>query len=345
LLDASRSDWHDVEPAIFGTLLERALDPVERHKLGAHYTPRAYVERLVMPTIIEPLREEWNAVKAAAVTLARNGDLDKAVDEVKAFHRRLCETRVLDPACGSGNFLYVTLEHLKRLEGEVISALDDFGERQGVFELELLTVDPHQLLGLEVNPRAAAIADLVLWIGYLQWHFRTRGDAAPREPVLRKFCNIECRDAVLAYDRREIVRDEHGEPVTRWDGRTYKKHPVTGEDVPDENAQVPLYVYVNARKAEWPEADYVIGNPPFIGNKRMRFTLGDGYAATLRETYADVPDTVDYVMYWWNQAAAKARFGKIKQFGFITTNSITQTFNRKVIETYTSEGGISLRFA
>src|SRR5581483_11518228 len=245
LIDAGEKEWRDVEPAIFGTLLERALDPIERHKLGAHYTPRAYVERLVMPTIIEPLREEWNAVKAAAVTLARNGDLDKAVDEVKAFHRRLCETRVLDPACGSGNFLYVTLEHLKRLEGEVISALDDFGERQGVFELELLTVDPHQLLGLEVNPRAAAIADLVLWIGYLQWHFRTRGDAAPREPVLRKFCNIECRDAVLAYDRREIVRDEHGEPVTRWDGRTYKKHPVTGEDVPDENAQVPLYVYVN----------------------------------------------------------------------------------------------------
>ncbi len=346
LIEASRADWREVEPAIFGTLLERALSPVERHKLGAHYTPRAYVERLVMPTVIEPLREEWQAVLAAAITLANAGKLEDAAEAVKDFHRHLCEVRVLDPACGSGNFLYVTLEHLKRLEGEVINALNDFDARQAAFELEGWAVDPHQLLGLEVNPRAAAIADLVLWIGYLQWHFRTRGDAKPAEPVLRKFRNIECRDAVLAYDSVEIVTGEDGQPVTRWDGRTMKTHPVTGEDVPDDAARVPLYRYINARKAEWPAADYVVGNPPFIGNWRMRSALGDGYTETLRQLYGEIPESCDYVMFWWDKAAELARRGQIKRFGLITTNSLRQTFNRRVIQKYLDgKEPLSLLFA
>src|SRR5690606_21988638 len=109
-------------------------------------------------------------------------------------------------------------------------------------------------LGIEVNPRAAAIAELVLWIGYLQWHFRTRGRTMPAEPVLKNFRNIECRDAVLAWDKIELARDEAGKPITRWDGRTYKTSPVTGEDVPDETAQVEEYRYINPRAAEWPAA-------------------------------------------------------------------------------------------
>jgi hypothetical protein len=123
LICASKAEWKDVEPAIFGTLLERALDPEERHRLGAHYTPREYVERLVVPTIIEPLREDWKTVQATAVTLSRSGDTNAARDVVRKFRRDLCSLTVLDPACGSGNFLYVTLEHLKRLEGEVIETL------------------------------------------------------------------------------------------------------------------------------------------------------------------------------------------------------------------------------
>mgnify|MGYP000538398236 FL=1 len=82
---------------------------------------------------------------------------------------------MLDPACGSGNFLYVTLEHLKRLEGEVLETFDNLGDTQARLEMAGATVDPHQFRGLEVNPRAATIAEMVLWIGYLQWHFRTRG--------------------------------------------------------------------------------------------------------------------------------------------------------------------------
>ncbi len=345
LIEAADADWQDVEPAIFGTLLERALDPVERHKLGAHYTPRAYVERLVMPTIIEPVRAEWDAVKAAAILHAQQGDRKAATAELQAFHDRLCEIKVLDPACGSGNFLYVTLEHLKRIEGEVFATFQSIAERQMMLESGH-TVDPHQLLGIEINPRAAAIADLVLWIGYLQWHYRTRGSVDPPEPVLKNFKNIECRDALLTWSSREPMLDEQGKPVTRWDGRTTKPHPVTGEEVPDETARVISYKYNNPKKAEWPKADYVVGNPPFIGNKYMRTSLGDGYVEALRDTYEDVPETSDYVMYWWHRSANRIIEQRAQRFGLITTNSLTQTFNRKVVERFVNEnGGVSLAFA
>ncbi|HEY8857051.1 MAG TPA: type IIL restriction-modification enzyme MmeI, partial [Rugosibacter sp.] len=210
LIEAAKADWTQVEPAIFGTLLERALNPQERHALGAHYTPRAYVERLVLPTVIEPLREEWSNVQAAAVLLANANRHKEAVAELRNFHHRLCTLRVLDPACGSGNFLYVTLEHMKRLEGEVLNQLHDLGETQSLLEAEGLTVDPHQFLGLELNPRAAAIAELVLWIGYLQWHFRTQGSGLPPSPILKDFHNIECTDAVLAFDGVDFVMDDNG---------------------------------------------------------------------------------------------------------------------------------------
>ncbi len=346
LLEASRADWRDVEPAIFGTLLERALDPVERHKLGAHYTPRAYVERLVIPTIVEPLRAEWDAVKAAAVTLDRQGKQKDAAAEVQKFHRRLCEVHVLDPACGSGNFLYVTLEHLKRLEGEVLNALDRLGHEQAALEMAGFTVDPHQLLGIEVNPRAAAIAELVLWIGYLQWHFRTRGRVMPPEPIIKNFRNIECRDAVLAWDRTEQVLDKQGVPVTRWDGRTTKPHPVTGEEVPDESTRTPVVRYVNPRKAEWPQADFIVGNPPYIGVRRLKLSIGDEYVDTLREVYPDVPETSDYVMYWWEKSALTVSLGMTRRFGLITTNSIVQAYSRLLLDRHIGASGkVKLAFA
>ncbi|MCC7115784.1 MAG: class I SAM-dependent DNA methyltransferase, partial [Burkholderiales bacterium] len=332
LLDAARADWRDGEPAIFGTLLERALDPAERHALGAHYTPRAYVERLVLPTIVEPLRDDWKSAQSAALLLAAEGRMDDACAQVRGFLDDLCHVRVLDPACGSGNFLYVTLEHLKRLEGEVLNQLDALGDTQGRLEAEGMSVDPHQLLGIELNPRAAAVAETVLWIGYLQWHFRTRGQVPPPQPVLKDFHNIECRDAVLAYDRVEFVTDARGVPASRWDGRTYKPHPATGELVPDERAQVPIERYVNPRKAAWPQADFVVGNPPFIGNKRMRDELGTGYVEALREAWRDVPESADFVMYWWQCAAELTRRGALRRFGLITTNSVTMIFNRRVLD-------------
>ena len=344
LIEAARADWTQVEPAIFGTLLERALSPTERHALGAHYTPRAYVERLVLPTVIEPLREEWRNVQAAALLLANEGKLAAAADEVDAFHHRLCQVRVLDPACGSANFLYVTLEHMKRLEGEVLDQLHSFGAGQQRIEAEGLTVDPHQFLGLELNPRAAAIAELVLWIGYLQWHFRTQGTGLPPQPILKDFKNVECRDAVLAWDSIDLVRDEHGVPQSRWDGKTTKAHPVTGEQVPDETARVPLERYVNPRKADWPQADFIVGNPPFIGAAPMRAALGDGYVEALRGAWAEVPESADFVMFWWHHAAQLVATGRARRFGLITTNSLKQTFNRRVVQAALDKG-LALAFA
>jgi hypothetical protein len=332
LITAARADWTHVEPAIFGTLLERALDPQERHKLGAHYTPRAYVERLVLPTVLEPLRKQWRDMQAVAVIQQQQGQLKEAIHTIRDFHRQLCQLRILDPACGSGNFLYVTLEHLKRLEGEILNVLTDLGDRQGLLELEGVSITPKQFLGLELNPRAAALAEMVLWIGYLQWHFRTYGNVRLPDPVLRDFGNIVCRDAVLAYDEVKPALNQAGQPLTRWDGRTKKRHPITGKLIPDERAQVPVLHYHNPRCAEWPQADYIIGNPPFIGAAQMRAALGDGYVAALRTVWHDLPESTDFVMYWWHQAAELVRAGQARAFGLITTNSLKQTFNRRVVQ-------------
>ena len=377
LKNAARQHWASVEPAIFGTLLERALNPDERHKLGAHFTPRAYVERLVLPTIIEPLRAEWANVRAAAITHARAGDLKKARAEVNAFHEKLCRLTVLDPACGVGNFLYVALQHLKIMEGEVLDFAAQFGD---TFKLELAThtVDPHQFLGLEINPRAAAIAELVLWIGYLQWHFKLHGKRTPPEPILRAFKNIQCRDAVLDYDGepqpvtwamaqanpnlpglpddvRDQLRSRRGneadfqivnrksqiinEVITVWDRKSTKPDMVTGREVPDETKRVPLFTYANPRPAEWPAADFLVGNPPFIGKGKLREDLGDGYAETLRAAYPEVPESADFVLYWWHKAATLVRSGNAQRFGFITTNSLRQTFARRVVQMHLAPVG------
>ncbi len=347
LRDAAQASWTEVEPAIFGTLLERALDPKERHALGAHFTPRAYVERLVRPTIEEPLWEEWDLVRAQVHVLVGHGKVPEAQKVLKAFHGRLCHVRILDPACGTGNFLYVALDMLKRMESEVLGLLQDLGEAQGLLNLHGVTVSPAQLLGIEINPRAREIAELVLWIGFLRWQYGSLGKGATiPEPVLHDYGNIECRDAVLAYDRVEPLLDEKGQPVTRWDGETTKTYPVTGEQVPDDEARVPVVKYVNPRKAEWPAADFVVGNPPFLGNKRMRTALGDGYVEALRAAHEDVPETIDLVMYWWNHAAQLVGQGKVRRSGLITTNSITQTFNRRVVaERMLNKKPVSIAFA
>ncbi len=307
LAAAAAYDWKDVEPAIFGTFLEQALDPDDRRKLGAHYTPRAYVERLVVATIIDPLRGEWDVARSTADRQKSEGRNDAAIKTVQAFHEKLCETRVLDPACGTGNFLYVSLELMKRLEGEVLEAINDLGGQEAL-SLESHTVDPHQFLGMELNPRAAAIAELVLWIGHLQWHFRNRG-IAPSEPILKAFHNIQCMDAVLL-----------------WDGYPMPKV-VDGKEA-----------YPNPRRPKWPEADYIVGNPPFVGGKDIRARMGSAYAEALWKAHKHLNDSADFVMYWWDRSAdillkPKTR---LKRFGFVTTNSISQVFQRRVMEPYLS---------
>ena len=334
-----------MEAPILGSIYERFLGktirlteghravvdekPEVRKAGGVYYTPAYIVDYIVRQTL-DPLLENKTPAQVAKL-------------------------KILDPACGSGNFLYVTLEHMKRLEGEVIAFLRDLGETETYLALQTFTVDPHQFLGIEVNSRAAAIAELVLWIGYLQWHFRVHGDTMPAEPVLKKFNNIENRDAVLAYDKKEDVtpaiaeanpklpglpadwRDRiapHTKHIVVWNRKTTKTDSGTGREIPDPAATVPLFRYTNPRPADWPEAEYIVGNPPFIGASRMRDDLGDGYVETLRAAYPEIPESADFVMYWWHKAAEILATPRTKlcRFGFITTNSIRQTFSRRVLQ-------------
>lgn len=317
LRQAASYDWREVDPSIFGTLLEQALDKQERRRLGAHYTPRAYVERLVVATIIEPLRADWDRALSTAERQKSEGRLKDAVATIAAFHEALCRTRILDPACGTGNFLYVSLELVKRLEGEVLEALTDLGGQEALRGMEGHTVDPHQFLGLEINPRAAAIAELVLWIGYLQWHLRTQS-GFPSEPILRAFHNIVVKDAVLEA-KVSLVRDKSGKPVTR---------------VGPDGSEVEVYRYDDPRQPEWPEAEFIVGNPPFIGGKDLRSRLGDECTEALWAAHPTMNESADFVMYWWDHAAdlLHQKATVLRRFGLVTTNSVSQVFQRRVME-------------
>jgi type I restriction-modification system DNA methylase subunit len=312
LLVAAKRDWRSVEPAIFGTLLEQVLTAKDRAKLGAHYTPRAYVERLVQATIMDVLAPEWDAVLAEARAKADAGDAEGAIADARAFHERLAEVRVLDPACGTGNFLYVAMEQLLRLEGEVRQFAASLGATLAP------RVEPNHFLGLELNPRAAVIAELVLWIGWLRYRLANTPEAIG-EPVLPPLSNINMGthggfDAVL-------VRTPTGEPDVE-----------------------------NPKRPEWPEADFIVGNPPFIGGKDIRARLNadhPGYAEALWRANPRVPASADFVMQWWDRAAdLLTREGThLKRFGLVTTNSITQLFSRRVIEQHLKGDSLHLVLA
>ncbi len=212
LREVSALDWSAVEPSIFGTLFERGLDPSKRSQLGAHYTSRDDIELIVEPVLMAPLRREWEAVKARARELAaslppplagegwggghalarkENKRLAEINDLVDAFHDKLATTRVLDAACGSGNFLYVALRAMLSLEKEVITLCDELG-----LPRPRLRVSPEQLYGIEVNAYAHELAQATVWIGYIQWR-HDNGFGAPDEPILRKLDNIHHMDAIL----------------------------------------------------------------------------------------------------------------------------------------------------
>jgi hypothetical protein len=328
LFEAAKRDWRAVEPAIFGTLLEQVLTTAQRAQLGAHYTPRPYVQRLVSATFGDLLNEEWETVEEAVRNIispspsgegegvgtvhseptskARETDgphpnpspEGEGLKHIHAFHARLCNLRILDPACGTGNFLYVSMEELLRLEGKAIALAESLGHPIAP------AIHPNQFLGLELNPRAAVIAELVLWIGWLR-HRLANHPTAIGDPVLPTLTNINGGthggfDAVLR-------RTATGEPDTA-------------------NPLVP----------DWPKADFIVGNPPFIGGKDIRAKLGGEYAEALWKANPRVPKSADFVMQWWDHAAwlLTRPDTKLRRFGFVTTNSITQTFSRRVIEGY-----------
>jgi len=310
LARAARLDWSSIEPSIFGTLFERCLDPSKRSQLGAHYTSRDDIELIVQPVIMSHLRRRWTTVREQALELLdkRDGNathkasykLTESVNaQLQAFAAEVAAVRILDPACGSGNFLYVALRNLLDLQKEVITFAVEH-DAMGFFP----TVGPEQMLGIEINEYARELAPITVWIGYIQW-LKENGYGEPGEPILRSMDAIAGHDAILAVD---------------------------------ENGQL--------RRPEWPDADYVIGNPPFLGDKKMRAELGDPYVDNLRNLYSgDIPGGADLVTYWFERARDMIANGKVKRAGLLATNSIRFGANRNVLDRIKQAGDIFMAWS
>ena len=318
LLAAARLDWNAIDPAIFGTLFERGLDPKKRSQLGAHYTDPATIMRLVEPAVVRPLTAEWDAAKtkiAAALAKSKKAG-DKAYKDAQAAFighlERLRNFRVLDPACGSGNFLYLALKALKELEHR--ANLD--AEALGLHRQVGIETGPSNVLGIELNEYAAELARVTVWIGELQW-MRAHGYPVRRNPILDRLEHVENRDALI-----EIM---HG---TDWDSVDAKGNDIHG-------------AMFHAIEQEWPACDAIVGNPPFLGDKMMRGELGSDYTDALRECYKGrVPGGADLVTYWFEKARAQIKAGKCAAAGLVATNSIRGGANRKVLDRIVDSGRI-----
>jgi hypothetical protein len=304
----SKLDWSQIEPAIFGTLFERGLDPDQRAQLGAHYTDRASILRLVEPVLMAPLRRDWAETQAKITPLVLAGrkvtartPADQNPERIfRGFLDRLRAIRVLDPACGSGNFLYISLQLLKDLEYDAIQ----WGSLVLRIPQEFPQVGPQNLLGIEINPFAAELARVTIWIGQIQWML-AHGLGHPRDPVLQPLDNIREQDALL--DLSDL------------------SHP---------------------REAEWPEADVVVGNPPFLGDKLMRGAVGDEYVDTLRAVFMGrVPGGSDLCCYWHEKARAQIAAGELRRAGLLATQGIRGGANRTVLERIKRTGDVFFAYA
>ena len=299
LHEATRKDWRDIEPSIFGTLFERALDASKRSQLGAHYTGAADIDLVVQPVVMEPLRREWEAALREVNALADAGNEEAARLRLEAFQSRLASVKVLDPACGSGNFLYTALRSLLDLEKNVI----DFNDSR-YWEEMIPRVQPNQMLGLEINPYAAELARTALWIGYIQWHL-SNGVHYRRTPILTPMDTIRQTDAILA----------NGD---------------TG----------------NPQETQWPEAEFIIGNPPFLGGKLLRTNLGNQYVDAMFSAYKDrVPAEADIVCYWFENAREMLRSGRTRRAGLLATQGIRGGANRRVLQRIKDSGDIFLAWS
>lgn len=302
LLQAATLDWAEVEPAIFGTLFEQSLDAATRSKRGAHYTSVPDILRVTDPVVMQPLRREWAKVKADAEVLAtKRGGRRAALDALQAFHARLGDVTVLDPACGSGNFLVVTLGQLLDLEHEVRLLAFELGA--GPFDLPP-RVHPRQLRGLEIEPFAHELASVSVWIAYFQWKSAHGGEWDT--PVLQRLPEIRKGDALLTEVKNAEDEIEYVETV-------------------------------------WPAAEFIVGNPPFLGEKKQGPRLGLPYLRQLRAAYQGrVAASSDLVCYWFEKARAAIEGGVTRRAGLISTNSINMLGNRQVLERIGETGAIFL---
>lgn len=310
---ASQLDWDAIDPSIFGTLFERGLDPDKRSQFGAHYTSREDIETLVAPVIMASLRREWDTVReevlaAQAKSQERSATGERryteatakkhrqhAVDLVRRFLGRLTDIKILDPACGSGNFLYVSLQMLKDFEKEIIR----WAQEQSL-DAPLPLVHPRQLFGIELNPYAFGLAQMTVWIGHLQW-IKANGFGSPPEPILQTLeSNFRNCDAIVDLSDPAAP----GEP-------------------------------------SWPQVDFVVGNPPFLGGKLLRSNLGDSYVDAMFEVWRGrVPAEADLCCYWFEKARAQVASGQCRRAGLLATQGIRGGANREVLKRIKESGNI-----
>lgn len=301
LIRAAKLDWSEIDPSILGTLFERGLDPGKRSQLGAHYTDRDQIMQIIQPVVTAPLWAEWEAAKGPLQTAmekvqelkpkskARDNAVDAAESLRAKFAERLLKFRVLDPACGSGNFLYLALLELKNLELRVNIEAEAMGLGKAIPR-----IGPEAVLGIEINSYAAELARVSVWIGEIQW-MRRNGFSPANNPILRNLDTIQNRDALMNPD---------------------------------------------GTRAEWPDADVVVGNPPFLGNKKMIGELGEAYTVALRKAWPDVSGGVDLVCYWFAKAWERIQAGRLTRAGFVSTNSIRGGANRDVLRPIVEGGRI-----
>ncbi|MDO9149268.1 MAG: hypothetical protein Q7U52_16700 [Hydrogenophaga sp.] len=327
LRNAADKNWSAIDVSIFGTLFERGLDPGKRSQLGAHYTDPATIERIIDPVVRRPLLREWASARdrmAALLKKSKKRD-DKAWRDAVAQHvgflQRLAAYRVLDPACGSGNFLYLALKCLKDVEHLANTEAEALGlDRQ----VELAT-GPANVLGIELNEYAAELARVTVWIGELQWRL-DHGYPFKTNPVLEPLDHIECRDALLSWPHRP---DEALSSLPPPDEALSSLPRPSGERAGVRGGASEA----TATEAPWPRADVVVGNPPFLGDKKMRAELGDAATTTLRKVYAGrVPGGADLVCYWFEKARQQIANGQLSAAGLVSTNSIRGGANRKVLD-------------
>ncbi len=287
---ADELDWSQVEPSVFGTMFERVFNPKKRTQLGMHYTSREDIEMLVEPVVMSPIRRKWEETQDIALSDKRN-----ARKHLQHFLGWLGGLKILDPACGSGNFLYVALASLHEVETSVIR----WSVAQGFNGLKT-TVHPRQLLGIEIDEYAHQLASVVVWIGHIQQQLRAGVDVKDREPILEPLDNIALDDAIL-------TSCEDGEIVA----------------------------------TTWPRADFVIGNPPFLGNHLMRRELGDDAVDHIYAAWEGrVPHGADLCAYWLENGRRSIVAGDAKRVGLIATQSIRGGQSRRVLEKIKTTGDI-----
>jgi len=314
LATAGEADWQFIQPSIMGNLFERGLDPNQRAQIGAHYTSEEDILTIVEPVLMAPLRREWSSLKsnlAPAFAKAKGGSADRA--KLIAFHNELASITVLDPACGSGNFLYVSLKLLLDLEKEVIAFAAQLG-----FSFRP-RVNVQQLKAIELNAYAFELAQVAVQIGYLQWR-RDNGFQNDEEPVLQNLDNFQNEDALLV-------------PHFRSKSKSLKEARA-GEHASDDA----LKFYT---EREWPECDVIVSNPPFLGGKLLRRELGDEYVDAIFSNYTDrVEPQADLCCYWFEKARDLIEHADCNRVGLLATQGIRGGANRETLKRIKDSGDI-----